>query len=157
MEEKHYLRVMSELHITKEFRFEGAHALVGYDGKCRRIHGHSYILQITLSGTPVCCTAHPKDGMVMDFTDLKAIVDDKLLSWLDHSLLLRRDAPLAAALQEAYDHVWLLDFQPTCENLTRHIAETLIPAIPLPSILERVRLYESPSSFAEWVNQHVDP
>ena len=59
---------MPTLRLTKEFRFEGAHALTGYDGKCRHIHGHSYILYVTVKGTPSNPEGTPKSGMLIDFT-----------------------------------------------------------------------------------------
>ncbi len=67
---------MNWIRITKEFRFEMAHALWNYDGLCRNLHGHSYILRVTVKGQPIADSNHPKFGMVMDFGDLKAIVKD---------------------------------------------------------------------------------
>lgn len=58
--------------ITKIFTFDSSHMLDGHDGKCQNLHGHTYKLEITVSDDPV--RGGPKDGMVMDFTDLKAIV-----------------------------------------------------------------------------------
>jgi len=80
---------MSELHITREFRFEGAHALTHYDGKCRHIHGHSYRLMVTITGEPSLVPGDPKSGMILDFNDLKKIVSRYILEPLDHSLMLR--------------------------------------------------------------------
>ncbi len=65
---------MSTIRITKQFNFETGHALYGYDGKCRNVHGHSYKLSVTVIGTPITDTAHVKLGMVIDFGDLKKIV-----------------------------------------------------------------------------------
>jgi len=59
------------IRITKEFKFEMAHALKGYDGPCKNIHGHSYELMVTILGYPVVDESSPKLGMVMDFGDLK--------------------------------------------------------------------------------------
>ena len=89
---------MPTLRLTKEFRFEGAHALTGYDGKCRHIHGHSYILYVTVKGTPSNPDGTPKSGMLIDFTDLKRIVNDHIIDVFDHSLILRESAPLAAEI-----------------------------------------------------------
>ena len=86
---------MPTLRLTKEFRFEGAHALTGYDGKCRHIHGHSYILYVTVKGTPSNPDGTPKSGMLIDFTDLKRIVNDHIIDVFDHSLILRDSAPIA--------------------------------------------------------------
>jgi 6-pyruvoyltetrahydropterin/6-carboxytetrahydropterin synthase len=142
---------MSQLQITREFRFEGAHALTHYDGKCRQIHGHSYILMVTITGEPSRKPGDPKSGMIMDFNDLKKIVSKYVLEPLDHSLMLREDAPLSQELAQAYDNVLVFDFQPTCEQLTLYIAGILDPVITAPNRLHSVRLYETPTSFAEWV------
>ncbi|MDD2290167.1 MAG: 6-carboxytetrahydropterin synthase [Bacteroidales bacterium] len=142
---------MSELHITREFRFEGAHALTHYDGKCRHIHGHSYRLMVTVKGEPSLVPGDPKSGMIMDFNDLKKIVTRYIIEPLDHSLMLRQDAPLSRELAQHYDNVIIFDFQPTCEQLVLHIARILEPVITPPNRLHRVRLYETPTSFAEWV------
>ena len=141
---------MANLRITKEFRFEGAHALLDYDGKCRHIHGHSYRLMITVEGVPSLREGDPKIGMIMDFGDLKDVVETHIVKHFDHALLLRRNAPLAEEISGAYQDVLLLDFQPTCEQLTLHFADILKKIITLPNSLYSVRLYETPTSWCEW-------
>jgi len=141
---------MNTIRLTKEFRFEGAHALTGYDGLCRHIHGHSYRLQVTICGTPNNHLDSPKDGMVMDFSSLKELVTNLIIEPFDHALLLRNDAKLAAELQQQYQNVQILPFQPTCEQLCTHFASLLEPAIPTPAKLFSVRLYETPTSFVDW-------
>jgi len=141
---------MNSIRITKEFRFEGAHALTGYDGKCRHIHGHSYLLRVTISGTPNNTISSPKNGMVTDFTTLKDLVDKIIIEPFDHTLLLRSDAPLSDELREQYQRVIVFPFQPTCEQLCVHFASLLSPAIPAPAKLFSIRLSETTTSFAEW-------
>lgn len=141
---------MANLRITKEFRFEGAHALLDYDGKCRHIHGHSYRLMITVEGVPSLREGDPKIGMIMDFGDLKDVVETHIVKHFDHALLLRRNAPLAEEISGAYQNVLLLDFQPTCEQLTLHFADILKKIITIPNSLYSVRLYETPTSWCEW-------
>ena len=80
---------MARIRLTKEFSFESAHALDGYDGLCREIHGHSYRLFVTIKGEPSCEENDPKLGMVMDFGDLKRIVNREIVDRLDHSFVLR--------------------------------------------------------------------
>ena len=138
------------IRITKAFRFEGAHALTGYDGKCRHIHGHSYLLQVTITGIPNSCSSDPNNGMVMDFGALKELVVKIIIEPFDHTLLLRNDATLAKELREQYQNVLILPFQPTCEQLCIHFASLLLPVIPAPSKLYSIRLYETPGAFAEW-------
>ena len=144
------MNYMANLRITKEFRFEGAHALLDYDGKCRHIHGHSYRLMITVEGEPSLREGDPKIGMIMDFGDLKDVVETHIVKHFDHALLLRRNAPLAEEISGAYQNVLLLDFQPTCEQLTLHFADILKKIITLPNSLYSVRLYETPTSWCEW-------
>jgi len=144
------MNYMANLRITKEFRFEGAHALLDYDGKCRHIHGHSYRLMITVEGVPSLREGDPKIGMIMDFGDLKDIVETHIVKHFDHALLLRRNAPLAEEISGAYQNVLLLDFQPTCEQLTLHFADILKKIITIPNSLYSVRLYETSTSWCEW-------
>lgn len=141
---------MPVIRITKEFRFEGAHALQNYDGKCRHIHGHSYILYVTIKGRPEEEQSSRKNGMLMDFTDLKAVVSRTIIEPFDHALILRRDAALAQELSRAYRNVVLTDFQPTCENLISHFARLLREQLPEQVQLFSLRLYETATSYVEW-------
>lgn len=142
---------MSTLRITKEFRFEGAHALTGYDGKCRHIHGHSYGLYITVKGTPISEASNPKNGMVLDFSDLKKVVNDNIINVFDHALILRMGSALSSEISEAYDNVVIVDFQPTCENLVLYIHDILIERLPAKVTLQSIKLYETPTSYVEWM------
>jgi len=143
---------MKKVRVSKEFRFEMAHALWNYDGLCRHIHGHSYILVVTIIGEPIDNINDTKLGMVLDFADLKAVVKEPVVDYFDHSLVIYKEAAkhLPEARSDMYDKVHLMDFQPTCENLVLHIAEkvqaNLAPGIGLFS----VKLYETATSYAEW-------
>ena len=141
---------MAIVRVTKEFRFEGAHALQYYDGKCRHIHGHSYHLFITVSGAPESGENHPKSGMVLDFSELKSIVNIHIIEPLDHALILRNDSPLAYEISESYQNVKIVEFQPTSENLAIYFAEILKEQLPAHIRLCSVKLYETSTSFAEW-------
>ena len=141
---------MSVIRITKEFRYEGAHALLNYDGKCRNVHGHSYILYVTVKGTPIDDNSNCKNGMILDFSDFKRIVNDTIIEEFDHALVLRSEAPMAQELGSAYEKVILVDFQPTCENLIAYFAEVIKEHLPESVELYSLRLHESPSSFVEW-------
>ncbi|MCK9629171.1 MAG: 6-carboxytetrahydropterin synthase [Bacteroidales bacterium] len=142
---------MSTLRITKEFRFEGAHALTGYNGKCRHIHGHSYRLYITVKGIPISDTTNPKNGMVLDFSDLKKVVNDNIVEIFDHALILKKGAVLSSEISEAYENVVVVDFQPTCENLVIYIQGILKDRLPGKVALQSIRLYETPTSYVEWI------
>ena len=76
------------IHLTKIFRFEAAHALMGYDGRCRNIHGHSYEMRVTIKGMPIIDDNNPKNGMVMDFGDLKKIVNEEIIDHYDHAFII---------------------------------------------------------------------
>ena len=78
---------MSTIRITKRFSFEAGHALYGYDGKCKNVHGHSYKLYVTVIGSPITDTTNVKLGMVIDFGDLKKIVKQEVVDKFDHATI----------------------------------------------------------------------
>ena len=103
---------MAKIRLTKEFSFESAHALDGYDGLCREIHGHSYRLFVTIKGEPISEEGNPKMGMVMDFGDLKRIVNGEIVDRLDHSFVLRdseQNVELKELLGAKFSKIVLVD------------------------------------------------
>ena len=136
--------------ITKEFKFEMAHALYGYDGLCANIHGHSYKLWVTVRGEVKNENGHTKDGMLMDFTDLKSIVKPEIVDKYDHSLVLNANSPHADLDLSAFNKVYYLDYQPTSENLVLDFANFIKEQLPDGVDLLKVVLSETASSFAEW-------
>lgn len=138
--------------ITKEFSFEAAHALEGYDGPCRNIHGHSYKLSVTVAGAPVADPASPKKGMVMDFSDLKRIVKTNIIDPLDHALILPSDTSLRIGGEagEGFSKIRIVDYQPTSENLLIDFAAKIKELLPEGVSLLNLRLRETANSFAEW-------
>ncbi len=144
---------MTTIRLTKEFSFEMSHALEGYDGACRQLHGHSYRLFVTVTGTPVGDPQNPKYGMVMDFGDLKRIVRRTIVDRYDHALVIRRteaNAALVEAMRAHFGRVEALDYQPTCENMIALFADVLQAELPAGIILHSLRLHETATSFAEW-------
>jgi 6-pyruvoyltetrahydropterin/6-carboxytetrahydropterin synthase len=143
---------MKKIRITKEFNFEMAHALWNYDGACRNIHGHSYKLFVTLAGIPNPDRNDPKFGMVIDFKDLKKMVKGPVVDFLDHSLVVYREADgeVLSSVRTMYEKVHVFDFQPTCENLVLYIVETIRPMLSPGLELNSVKLFETATSFAEW-------
>jgi 6-pyruvoyltetrahydropterin/6-carboxytetrahydropterin synthase len=143
---------MKKVRVSKEFHFEMAHALWNYDGLCRHIHGHSYVLFVTIIGEPIEDAQDPKLGMVLDFADLKSVVKAPVVDYLDHSLVIYKEAQahIPKTSSAMYEKVHIMDFQPTCENLVIYIAdivmENLAPGIELFSL----KLYETATSYAEW-------
>ena len=136
--------------ITKEFKFEMAHALYGYDGVCANIHGHSYRLWVTVKGEVKNENGHTKDGMLIDFTDLKSIVKPEIVDKYDHSLVLNANSPHADLDLSAFNKVYYLNYQPTSENLVLDFANFIQKQLPDGVDLLKVVLSETVSSFAEW-------
>lgn len=141
---------MNTVRITKEFRFEGAHSLLNYDGKCKHIHGHSYILYVTVKGKINIDSSSPKTGMVVDFSDLKSIVNKNIVDIFDHALVLNKKSPITDLISDNYKNVIVVDFQPTSENLVCYFANILKEKLPNSIELFSIRLYETASSFVEW-------
>jgi 6-pyruvoyltetrahydropterin/6-carboxytetrahydropterin synthase len=138
------------IRITKEFKFEMAHALFGYDGLCKNIHGHSYRLWVTIKGNILKEVNHTKDGMVLDFSILKNIVKPELINKYDHSLVLNANSPHADIDLTAFEKVYFLPYQPTSENLVSDFARVIKDKLPDGISLQKVILSETATSFAEW-------
>ena len=144
---------MSVIRLTKEFTFEAAHMLEGYDGLCREIHGHSYRLFVTVKGKPESDSDSPKLGMVMDFGVLKRIVNEQIVERLDHAFMMRNTLgaeDVANNLGYRFSKIVLTDYQPTCENMLSDFAERLLGALPEEIELYSLRLHETATSYAEW-------
>ena len=143
---------MPKIRITKRFQFEMAHTLYGYDGLCRNIHGHSYNLEVTIFGEPLNEPGHPKDGMVLDFSDLKNIVKTQIVNRFDHALMVNRLVPekQLELLKQINERIFIVNFQPTSENIAIYISEILQQHLPAGVSLFSIRLYETETSFAEW-------
>mgnify|MGYP002802817652 FL=1 len=144
---------MAVIRLTKEFSFEAAHALEGYDGACREIHGHSYRLFVTVKGIPSERTEDPKCGMVMDFGVLKRIVNEEVVARLDHALVLRATQtarPRVAALGRRLGNNGSTSYQPPSAHLLAPFAARIAPRLPEGISLHALRLYETATSYAEW-------
>ncbi|UNY99915.1 6-carboxytetrahydropterin synthase [Zhouia spongiae] len=144
---------MSKIRITKQFDFETGHALYGYDGKCRNVHGHSYKLAVTVIGSPITDTSHVKLGMVIDFGDLKKIVKEDIVDVFDHATVFNKNTPhieLAKELQDRGHSVILVDYQPTSENMVIDFAEKIKARLPENVKLHSLKLQETETSFAQW-------
>lgn len=142
---------MDIVRATKEFTFEMAHALHGYDGKCAQLHGHSYHLSVTVTGQPRSGANDPKLGMIMDFGDLKKIVNEAVISQLDHALVLNAADPFVnIAEQGGYKNIVKTPYQPTCENLLMDIVTRLRDQFKAPLRLHSVTLRETSTSYASW-------
>jgi len=143
---------MHNIRITKEFKFEMAHVLKGYDGPCRNVHGHSYELKVTLIGKPVSEANNPKLGMVMDFGDLKKIIKEQVVDVFDHALVLNRTMPaeVIETLSKHFEKVYTLDYQPTSEMMVADFAQRIAAKLPENVKMHSVFLRETGTAFAEW-------
>jgi 6-pyruvoyltetrahydropterin/6-carboxytetrahydropterin synthase len=144
---------MSKIRITKQFSFETGHALYGYDGKCKNVHGHSYKLSVTVIGEPITDRNNVKFGMVIDFSDLKKIVKEEIVDQFDHATVFNETTPhieLAKELQSRNHHVILVDYQPTSENMVIDFSEKIKNRLPEHIKLHSLKLQETETSFAEW-------
>ncbi len=135
--------------ITKTFTFDAGHRLSNYEGKCRRLHGHTYHVEITVNG--ILDTL----GMVMDFGILKDIFKEEVDAKFDHKMMLYENDELnkkiAGALPDGDDSICWVGYNPTAENIATDIFSIIAKRLPDGVQLTRVRLYETPTSFAEVV------
>jgi len=143
---------MSTIRVTKEFTFEMAHALLGYDGSCKYVHGHSYGLSVTVIGQPVEDESNPKLGMVIDFGDLKKIVKENVVDVFDHALVLNEKTPKEGFRQskELFDKMIFVNYQPTSEKMVADFAGRIKAKLPIGIELFQVRLRETATSYADW-------
>jgi 6-pyruvoyltetrahydropterin/6-carboxytetrahydropterin synthase len=142
----------SIIRVTKEFAFEMAHVLWNYDGPCRNVHGHSYRLFVTISGTPSEDPDNPKNGMVIDFSDLKRIVEKEIVNVFDHSVVVSKkyNKEKTEMFKKMFGNTVVVDYQPTCENLVSDFSGKIISRLPDGTTLHSIKLYETATSFAEW-------
>jgi 6-pyruvoyltetrahydropterin/6-carboxytetrahydropterin synthase len=141
------------IRITKSFSFETGHALYGYDGLCKNVHGHSYKLSVSVIGHPIDDSNHVKFGMVIDFKDLKKIVKEEIVDVFDHATVFNQNTPhvtLAKTLESSGHKVLLVDYQPTSEMMVIDFAQKIKARLPKNITLHSLRLQETASSYAEW-------
>ncbi len=144
---------MSNIRITKQFSFETGHALYGYDGKCRNVHGHSYKFSVTVIGTPISDSNNVKFGMVIDFSDLKRIVKEEIVDVFDHATVFNKNTPhveLAEELSSRGHNVLLVNYQPTSEMMVVDFAEKIKNRLPNNIELHSLKLQETATSYAQW-------
>ena len=143
---------MATLHLTRIFHFDMAHVLLNYPGKCKNIHGHTYKLEVTIKGIPSNEETSPTKGMLIDFSDFKNLIQNEIISVWDHALMIHQDSDpdLLHALQNNYEKLILVSFQPTTENMVCELASTIKKILPEDLHLFSLRLFETDKSFASW-------
>lgn len=128
--------------ITREIDFCYGHRLLDYDGKCRHLHGHNGRVAISLASEGLNAK-----GMVLDFTDIKKVVAQWIEDNLDHRMILRSDDPAVPALRQLGEPLYLLDSNPTAENIARLIHEKT-QEFGFPVV--ETRLWETPMCYATY-------
>jgi len=128
--------------VTRQIDFCYGHRLLNYDGKCKYLHGHNGRAIIALEGEQL-----DNRGMVIDFSDIKRVVSKWIDTHLDHRMLLNRDDPMVELLKAHGEPLFLMDSNPTAENIAKLIfdftAEQGFPIV-------ECRLWETPNCFATY-------
>ena len=136
---------MPQFKVTKQIDFCYGHRLLNYDGMCKNLHGHNGLLEIEVGADSLDSL-----GMVIDFGDVKDVVKGWVDANMDHRMILSKDDPILGMLNDINEPVYVLDDNPTAENIAKHIHEQARKAGL--DILE-TRLWETPSSFATYSSE----
>ena len=134
--------------VTKHIEFCYGHRLLNYDGPCRHLHGHNARVEVDLVADDL-----DQRGMVVDFSDIKQQIKGWIDVHLDHRMLLNRDDPILPLLKERGELHYVMDANPTAENIARLIFNKA-RARGLPVV--EVRLWETPTSFAAYRAPNTD-
>ncbi|HOB46747.1 MAG TPA: 6-carboxytetrahydropterin synthase QueD [Zoogloea sp.] len=143
------------MRITRRLEFDAGHRIPDHASQCRHLHGHRYTIEITLAGEIIDTEGSPARGMLIDFSDVKAIAKQHIVDVWDHAFLAYRgDRAVVDFLQSMPGHkTVILDVIPTAENLAAEAFRTLEPlytgVYKNQLRLERVRLYETPNCWAD--------
>ncbi len=143
----------NKVRVTKQFKFETGHAIYGYDGLCKNVHGHSFKLDVTIIGQPIIDPDHVKNGMVIDFGDLKTIVNQEIVDPFDHATVLNVNSPhkeIADEMESRGHKILRVSYQPTCEMMIIDFALKLKAKLPNHLKLYSLKLRETETAFAEW-------
>lgn len=127
-----------------------AHAILGYNGNCRYIHGHSYQLHVTVAARAAVDDYLPAPGILIDFKDLKRLVKEHLIDKFDHQLVLSRNYIESYNLHIPKENLILFEAEPTAENLLLFFKKEIEKILPNSVQLISLRLYETATSYAEW-------
>ena len=139
------------LRLTKIFHFEMAHAIHGYQGACKNIHGHSYELHVTLGTSSVQKEYILSPGFIIDFKQIKNLVNVALIEKFDHSLVLSEAYLKDHPTNNIHDNLIIWDVEPSAENMLLYMQGVLNAKLPTEIKLLQVKLYETKDSFAEWI------
>lgn len=134
--------------ITKKIEFEAAHRLSSYDGPCREIHGHTYKLEVTVSGQVLNET-----DMILDFKTLKKIIKTAILDQFDHSLILKDNTENRLFLTNYPGKIFWMETEPTGERMILVMVQLIHSLLPQSIRLDQVVLYETSNSYLTWKNK----
>lgn len=144
------------LQLTKIFHFEMAHAIYGYKGACKNIHGHSYKLYVTVGTGKKVQGYIPSPGFVVDFKEIKKVVASVVIDVFDHKLVLSREYLAKFPEFNSQENIFMMEAEPTAENMLIYMRSILSKKLD-PSIkLIELRLYETKNSYAKWINTNFD-
>lgn len=141
--------------ITRRLEFDAGHRIPNHGGQCRHVHGHRYVLEVTLSGVVRHTPGAEDDGMVLDFGEIKTIANETVVQKWDHAFLVaKEDGSLVDFLASIPGHkTVILDDIPTVENLAHQAFRLLAPVFEDRFqgrlTLSRLRLYETPNCWAD--------
>lgn len=143
------------LKLTKIFHFEMAHAIHGYGGACKNIHGHSYELHVTVASAINDSAYIPAPGFMIDFKELKKTVISGVIDKFDHCLMVSADFIKENPALSTMENLVISEAEPTAENLLLLIRQLLNKALPDKIILVHLKLFETKDSYAEWTEDHL--
>ena len=145
--------------VTRRLEFDAGHRIPDHKSQCRHLHGHRYVLEVTLAGNIIERPGDPANGMVMDFSDVKSLANEHVVAKWDHAFLVYSgDSAVVDFLSTIPGHKTVtLDRIPTAENLADE-AFRILDAVYRDTYgndlrLERVRLYETPNCWADAIRK----
>ncbi len=143
------------IRLTKIFHFEMAHAINGYQGACKNIHGHSYELHVTVTSKNDNENYIPAPGFIIDFKEIKSLVTSSVIEIFDHKIVLSSDFISANPAFVSQGNLVTWDAEPTAENMLLFIKQTLTERLPDEVKLVQLKLFETKDSYAEWINDNT--
>lgn len=139
------------IRLTKIFHFETAHAIHGYIGACKNVHGHSYELHVSVAAPTSESTFIPAPGFLIDFKDIKRIVKAAIVEKFDHKLILSAAFVKENPSLASQDNLMIWEAEPTAENILLYIVQVMQKELPDSIRLAQLKLYETKDSYAEWI------
>jgi len=138
------------MRITRKFEWDSGHRVLGHEGKCRHLHGHRYVAEVTVEAPELDMI-----GRVIDFSELKSIIGGWIDTQWDHNILLHEADPLLDVSPES--SVWggkkpyiMLAGNPTAENMVQILFNVASNLLPRPMKVVHCRIYETPNCWADY-------